>query len=53
LGEKDVARTWYDKAVAWMDKNKSQDEDELRRFRTEAAELLGILAPPPREKKSP
>jgi tetratricopeptide (TPR) repeat protein len=41
LGEKDKARTWYDRAVAWMDKHKPHDE-ELRRFRAEAAELLGI-----------
>ena len=41
LGEPDEARKWYDQAVEWMEKNKPQDE-ELRRFRTEAAELLGI-----------
>jgi uncharacterized protein HemY len=41
LGEKEQARTWYDRAVQWMDKHQPQDE-ELRRFRTEAAELLGV-----------
>ena len=41
LGHKDEARTWYDRAAAWMDKNQPKNE-ELRRFRTEAAELLGI-----------
>jgi len=41
LGDKEKARQWYDKAVEWMDKNKPQD-DELRRFRTETAELLEI-----------
>jgi hypothetical protein len=41
LGEKDEARKYYDKAVAWMDKNKPDDE-ELRRFRAEAAALLGV-----------
>jgi tetratricopeptide (TPR) repeat protein len=41
LGEKDKAREWYDKAVAWMDKNQPTNE-ELLRFRAEAAELLGI-----------
>src|SRR5262249_1007892 len=41
LGEKDEARQWYDKAVEWMDKNKPGDE-ELARFRAEAAQLLGI-----------
>jgi hypothetical protein len=41
LGNKDEARQWYDRAVQWMEKNNPQDE-ELRRFRTEAAELLAI-----------
>ena len=41
LGNRDDARQWYDKAVAWMEKNKPNDE-ELKRFRAEAEELLGI-----------
>jgi tetratricopeptide (TPR) repeat protein len=41
LGGKNEARKWYDKAVARMEKHK-QNNDELRRFRAEAAELLGI-----------
>jgi serine/threonine protein kinase/tetratricopeptide (TPR) repeat protein len=41
LGDKEEARKWYDRAVKWMDKNKPKDE-ELRRFRAEAAELLDI-----------
>lgn len=41
LGDKEQAKKWYERAVEWMDKNKPQDE-ELKRFRTEAAELLGI-----------
>jgi len=41
LGEKEKAREWYDKAVQWMDKNQPNNE-ELRRFRAEAAEMLGI-----------
>ena len=41
LGAKDKAREWYDRAVRWMDKNQPTDE-ELRRFRAEAAELLGL-----------
>jgi tetratricopeptide (TPR) repeat protein len=45
LGNKDEARKWHDQAVQWMENNKPQDE-ELRRFRAEAAELLEI-----REKK--
>jgi tetratricopeptide (TPR) repeat protein len=44
LGHKDQARTWYDKAVEWMDKNQPKNE-ELLRFRAEAAELLGIQSP--------
>jgi tetratricopeptide (TPR) repeat protein len=41
LGEQDKARQWYDRAVQWMDKNRPTNE-ELRRFRAEAAELLGL-----------
>jgi serine/threonine protein kinase/Flp pilus assembly protein TadD len=45
LGEDRKARSWYDKAVAWMDNNQ-QYNDELRRFRAEAAEVLGIKEKP-------
>jgi serine/threonine protein kinase/Flp pilus assembly protein TadD len=41
LGEREKARSWYDKGIDWMDKNMPKDE-ELRRFRKEAAELLKI-----------
>ena len=41
LGKKEEARNWYDEAVLWMDKNAKKNE-ELHRFRSEAAELLGI-----------
>src|SRR5262249_8173518 len=41
LGAKDEAHKWYEKAVDWMDKN-AKDNDELRRFRLEAEELLQI-----------
>ena len=41
LGHKDEARKLYDQAVQWMEKNRPTDE-ELRRFRAEAADLLGI-----------
>jgi serine/threonine protein kinase len=41
LGRDQEARQWYDRAVRWMEKYQPQDE-ELRRFRTEAAALLGI-----------
>jgi Flp pilus assembly protein TadD len=41
LGQKGEARTWYDKAVAWMEKNAPRDL-ELVCFRAEAAALLGL-----------
>ncbi len=41
LGDKDKARAWYDRAVTWMDKNQPKNE-EMRRFRAEAAEVLGL-----------
>ena len=46
---------WYEKAVQWMDKNKPDDE-ELKQFRAEAAELLGMKEktnkPVPKPEKS-
>jgi tetratricopeptide (TPR) repeat protein/serine/threonine protein kinase len=41
LDERGKARQWYDKAVEWMEKNQPNNE-ELRRFRAEAGELLGV-----------
>jgi serine/threonine-protein kinase len=41
LGEKEQARKEYEQAVQWMEKKHPKDE-ELRRFRTEAEELLEI-----------
>jgi Flp pilus assembly protein TadD len=41
LGHKPEARDWYDRATRSMDKNPAPNE-ELRRFRAEAAELLGV-----------
>jgi tetratricopeptide (TPR) repeat protein len=52
LGEKDQARRWHDRAVAWMEKYKRQDVD-LKRSRAEAAELLGVKDPPPAKETSP
>jgi tetratricopeptide (TPR) repeat protein len=46
LGHKDKAHEWYDKAVEWMGKSAPKNE-ELIRFRTEAAELLGVDHPDP------
>jgi serine/threonine protein kinase/tetratricopeptide (TPR) repeat protein len=48
LGNRAEARKWFDKAVVWMSKDDSR-QDEVRRFRAEAAELLGI----PGEAKRP
>jgi serine/threonine protein kinase/Tfp pilus assembly protein PilF len=41
LSDKNQARKWYDRAVRWMEKNRPKDK-ELRRFRREAAALLGV-----------
>ena len=41
LDQKETARKLYDQAVQWMEKNAAQNE-ELRRFRAEAEQLLGI-----------
>jgi serine/threonine protein kinase/WD40 repeat protein/Flp pilus assembly protein TadD len=41
LGERDEALRLYDRAIEWMQKNRPNDE-ELRRFRAEAAAMLGI-----------
>jgi tetratricopeptide (TPR) repeat protein len=51
LGGKSEARKWYDQAVQWMEKNQSKD-DELRRFRAEAEELLQIKDRIPWEMKT-
>ncbi|HKB00959.1 MAG TPA: tetratricopeptide repeat protein, partial [Gemmataceae bacterium] len=41
LDRKDEARKWYDRAVEWTAK-KGPKDDTLRRYRAEAAALLGI-----------
>jgi eukaryotic-like serine/threonine-protein kinase len=41
LGDKVGAKKSFDMAMAWMNKSRSRD-DEVRRFRAEAAKLLGI-----------
>jgi WD40 repeat protein len=46
LGETDKARAWFDKAVAWLDQGKQKDDADVKRFRAEAAELLGIKETP-------
>jgi tetratricopeptide (TPR) repeat protein len=48
LDEKEKGHQWYDRAVLWMEKNRDKLErnkqwlEELRRFRAEAEELLGV-----------
>jgi tetratricopeptide (TPR) repeat protein len=44
MGQKGEARNWYEKADAWIERNKPKHEG-LRRSRAEAAALLGIAAP--------
>jgi tetratricopeptide (TPR) repeat protein len=46
LGNKEEARSWQDRAVQWMEKNQPQNE-ELRRFRGEAAALLEVMEKKP------
>jgi WD40 repeat protein len=41
LGDKEMARSWHGWAAEWMDKN-ARENEELRRFRREAEELLEI-----------
>src|SRR5262249_28404794 len=41
LGKQEDARARYEPVASWMDRTQPQD-DELRRFRTEAEELLGL-----------
>jgi tetratricopeptide (TPR) repeat protein len=62
LGDREKARDWYDKAVAWMDKLKPDnlelarfraEYDDLKCFRAEAAELLGVKDLPPRKGVAP
>jgi tetratricopeptide (TPR) repeat protein len=40
-GERDVARRWYDEAVAWMREHRPDDE-RLVAFRMEAEHLMGL-----------
>jgi serine/threonine protein kinase/Flp pilus assembly protein TadD len=55
LGDRQQARTWYGKAVAGMDQHRHDQwrEEGLKRFRAEAAELLGVKDPPSRKEIAP
>jgi tetratricopeptide (TPR) repeat protein len=50
-GEEDQARRCYDKAAAWMEERQSQN-DMLKRFRAEAAALMGIDPSEPEPKSA-
>jgi hypothetical protein len=45
LGERDKARLWFARAVQWMDRHRSHDED-LRSVRAEAEALLAEAGKP-------
>jgi tetratricopeptide (TPR) repeat protein len=44
MGQPDAARQWYDRAIQCMEKHDPKHH-ELRRFRAEAAALLGLPEP--------
>jgi hypothetical protein len=44
LGQPQLSRDWYRRAVEWMEKQQPKDE-ELLRFRAEAAGVLGMNEP--------
>jgi tetratricopeptide (TPR) repeat protein/predicted Ser/Thr protein kinase len=45
-GKRDEARQWFDQAVAWIKRTRSEDP-EVRRFHAEAASLMGLPGPEP------
>jgi tetratricopeptide (TPR) repeat protein len=51
LGNRDEARKWYDRAERWMDQHAPNNE-EGRRFQSEAAQLLKIEEKPKTKGKS-
>ena len=52
LDHKEIARHWFKKAVAWMEKNKPAAE-KLREYHAEAGVLLGIPETPSPAKQQP
>jgi WD40 repeat protein/serine/threonine protein kinase len=46
-GQQAQARTWFEKAVRWMEKDRPRDP-ELKRFRAEATALISPSSPPTR-----
>jgi tetratricopeptide (TPR) repeat protein len=51
MGDKKLARWWYDQAAQGMDKQKKPTSELSRRLRVEAATLLGIHEPPTKGKE--
>ena len=47
IGERNNARTWYDQAVADLERNPSKNNDRIRQLRDEASLLLGIVKESP------
>jgi hypothetical protein len=53
-GDQEQARKWYDEAVLWMEqadveqflRDPKRQDDEMRRLRAEAAQLLGVKEKP-------
>jgi serine/threonine protein kinase/Flp pilus assembly protein TadD len=56
LGDRDAARTWYDKGVSALSKSARTDSlavEEFERYRAEAAEVLGIQSSTAPSKDAP
>ncbi len=51
-GDRQQARALFDRAASWTDRHRPSD-DELRRFRAEAAALLGVADRPPEKLPRP
>jgi tetratricopeptide (TPR) repeat protein len=51
LGDKEQARSWYDRAIRWMDENQPRDEN-LCRWRAEATALLDVADKPMAKEKA-
>jgi tetratricopeptide (TPR) repeat protein len=53
LGDKTQAHNWYDKGIAWMEKYSPNNASLRDGVRAQAAELLGIEEPKPKDKQLP
>ncbi|MCH8047422.1 MAG: hypothetical protein IID44_27300 [Planctomycetes bacterium] len=52
LDNKQQARQWHERAVAWLQQNQPK-QPAFRRFCVESAELLGVDPPPGRTQQKP